>query len=243
MLRTPRPLDSVKRMSDTNDFSLVSFDKDRERAFDELAQKSVLVTGWTATSKPLFFQVQRVDQMTVSLTIIDGDGLSARDGDAGEFLFSIDEGQYHWRTEIHRATAEGWSLSKGGELFRLQRRSNFRTTVPKGYKASLLLKAFKTHTITPTPLELVDVSAGGVRVRWPSAGLSQPSQGDSLSGIVGTPGGRQIEVFGIVKSVLTDVDSNTTQIGVEFQNLSGRDEQALLHLCLQIRRHSAPALR
>ncbi len=230
-------------MADSNDFALVSFDKDRDRAFDELAQKSVLVTGWTSTSKPLFFQVQRVDEQTVSLTIIDGDGLSAKDGDSAEFLFSIDDGQYHWRTDIHRATVDGWSLVKAGELYRLQRRSNFRTSVPKGYKASLLLKSFKTHTITPTPLELIDVSAGGVRVKWPASGLSAPSQGDSLAGLLGTPGGRQVEVFGIVKSVLTDVDSGPVQIGVEFQNLSGRDEQSLLHLCLQIRRSTAPVIR
>jgi c-di-GMP-binding flagellar brake protein YcgR len=229
-------------MSDTNDFALVSFEKDRERAFEELSHKAVLVTGWTATSKPLFFHVQRVEPMTVTLTIIDGDSLSARDGEPVEILFSIDEGQYHWRTQLQHVTAQGWSVVRGGELFRLQRRSNFRTSVPKGYKATLLLKSFKTHTISATALELVDVSAGGARVRWPAAGLSAPSQGDSLSGVLSTPGGRQIEVFGLVKSVLSEGDKAAAQIGVEFQNLSGRDEQALLHLCLQIRRVTAPII-
>ena len=241
-LRTRPLLDSVERMPDTNDFSLVSFEKDRERAFEELSHKAVLVTGWKATSKPLFFHVQRVDQATVSLTVVDGDTRSAKAGDAVEILFSIDEGQYHWRTELHHVTADGWSLAKSGELFRLQRRSNFRTSVPKGYKASFLLKSFKTHSISATPLELVDVSAGGARVGWSTAGLSAPSKGDSISGVLSTPGGRQIEVFGIVKSVLADGDHPAAQIGVEFQNLSGRDEQALLHLCLQIRRVSAPVL-
>lgn len=230
-------------MSDTNDFVLVSFDKDRERAFEELAQKSVLVTGWTATSKPLFFQVQKVDVMTVNLTIVDGDGLSGKEGDSAELLFSLDDGQYHWRTKIHRAEAGMWSLAKGGELSRLQRRNNFRTSVPKGYKAILLLKSFKTHTVSPTELQLVDVSAGGARIKWPSGGLSQPAQGDSLAGLVSAPGGRQIEVFAIVKSVLTDIDTGAVQLGVEFQNLSGRDEQALLHLCLQVRRATAPVVR
>jgi len=230
-------------MSDSNDFVIVSFDKDRERAFDELAQKSVLVTGWTSTSKPLFFHVQKVDEMTVNLTIVDGDGLSGHQGDDVELLFSLDDGQYHWRTKIQHADAGTWSLVKGGELSRLQRRNNFRTSVPKGYKAILLLKSFKTHTVSPTEIQLVDVSAGGVRLQWPAGGLSQPAQGDSLAGVVSAPGGRQIEVFGIIKNLLADVDTGALQVGVEFQNLSGRDEQALLHLCLQIRRASAPVVR
>ena len=229
--------------ADTNDFQIVSFDKDRERAFEELAVKSVLVTGWTATSRPLFFQVQRIDVMSVNLTVVDGDGLSGQANEPAEILFSLDDGQYHWATTILKTTPELWSLAKGGNLSRLQRRNNFRTSVPKGYKAVLLLKALKTHTITQTELQLIDVSAGGARVQWPAAGLALPAQGDSLSGIFATPGGRQIEVFGIVKSVLTDVDTGVVQAGLEFQNLSGRDEQALLHLCLQIRRSQTPVLK
>lgn len=244
VLRSPPPLDSVKPMADTlNDFALVSFDKDRERAFEDLAQTSALVTGWTSTSKPLFFHVQGVGDAAVTLTIVDGDALSAQDGEAAEFLFSLGDGQYHWRTTIQRVTPDGWSLAKGGELYRLQRRSNFRTSVPKGDKTGFLLKSFKTHTISPTALVLVDLSAGGARLRWPTEGLSAPAQGDSLSGVLGVPGGRQIEVFGVVKNVLTDIDTGALQIGVEFQNLSGRDEQTLLHLCLQIRRSTQPTVR
>jgi c-di-GMP-binding flagellar brake protein YcgR len=249
-LRRCLPLDSVigmtppneNSLNSANDFTPVSFDKDRELAFEGLANKAVLVTGWVASSRPLFFHVQRVDVMTVNLTIVDGDGLSAATGDSVELLFSLDDGQYHWRTKIHIASAHEWSLAKGGELSRLQRRNNFRTNVPKGYKANLVMKSFKTHTISRTELQLVDVSAGGARVRWP-AGLSMPAQGDSLAGVLSEAGGRQIEVFGIIKSVLTDVDTGATQAGLEFQNLSGRDEQALLHLCLQIRRTQAPVLK
>lgn len=234
---------SVTSASDINDFQLVNFDKDREVAFAELGQKSVLITGWTQNSRPLFFQVQRIDASTVSLTVVDGDGLAGKANDEAELLFSLDDGQYHWRTKIIEASSGAWSLEKGGELARLQRRNNFRTSVPKGYKAVLLLKAFKTHTISQTELQLIDVSAGGARIQWPAAGLSSLAQGDSLSGIIATPGGRQIEIFGIAKSILTDVDTGVIQAGLEFQNLSGRDEQSLLHLCLQIRRSQSPVLK
>lgn len=230
-------------MVDINDFQPVSFDKDRERAFAELGVKSVLVTGWTPSARPIFFHVSKVDSMMVTLTVVDGDGLSAKPGDTAELLFSLDDGQYHWRTKIDNATSSSWQLARGGDLSRMQRRNNFRTPVPKGYKASLLLKSFKTHTISQTEVQLIDVSAGGIRIAWPAAGLAQPRQGDSLSGLLATAGGRQIEVFGIVKNVLTDVDTGAIQAGIEFQNLSGRDEQTLLHLCLQIRRAQAPLLK
>lgn len=228
---------------DTNDFQIVSFEKDREKAFNDLLLKPVLVTGWQGDARPLFFIGQGLDTTGIRLSIVEGDGLSGRAGDTGEFLFSLDEGQYNWKTKILECAVDRWTVEQGGELWRLQRRNNFRTSVPKGYKASLVLRALKTHSITPTQMSLADVSAGGARVVWPKAGLSQPSVGDSLSGSIAVPGGRVIEIFGIVKSVLTDVDTGQLQAGLEFQNVSGRDEQTLLHLCLQIRRYQTAVLR
>lgn len=225
-----------------NEFKPVNFDQERERAFTELAHRSVLVTAWTPTSKPLFFHVASVSDSQVRLTLVDGDGLSGHAGDSCEVLFSLDDGQYYWATTLEAASAQEWTLAMSGQLSRMQRRNNFRTQIPKGQKALLLLRSFKTHSVQPTDVSLIDVSAGGARLAWP-AGLSQVTQGDTLSGVITAPGGRQVEVFGLVKSVLTDIDTKAVQVGIEFQNLSGRDEQALLHLCLQIRRAQTPALR
>ncbi len=226
--------------TDANDFMPVNFEKDRERAFADLVLQPVLVTAWTTSSKPIFFQAQGSNETGFLLALVEGDAMAGRADDDVEVLFSLDDGQYYWKTKIVTAWVDRWTLQKGGELSRLQRRNNFRTTLPAGYKANLLLKALKTRTLTPTPLALVDVSAGGVRLRWPNAGLAQPAEGDSLSGVLTTPGGRQIDVFGIIKSVTTDASNGEVQVGVEFQNVSGRDEQALLHLCLQIRREFTP---
>ena len=224
---------------DTNDFQPVNFEKDRERAFQDLASASVIVTAWTTNGRPLFFHAQGFSDTGFTMTVVEGDGQSGRAGDDVEVLFSLDDGQYHWKTKIVKAWVDRWTLEPSGELSRLQRRSNFRTSLPRHYKAALQLRTFKTRSISPTDLKLVDVSAGGVRVAWAKA-LTPPSEGDSLSGLLAAPGGRQIEIFGIIKSVRTDSETGELFAGVEFQNVSGRDEQSLLHLCLQIRREIVP---
>ena len=229
-------------MSDSNDFQPVTFAKDRERVFQELGQKPVLVTAWTSGGRPLFFHVHSVEQNRVSLTVVEGDGADGSKGEIVEVLFSLDDGQYHLRSQIIEASRELWSVSSEGDLSRLQRRNNFRTTVPKGSKTVFRLTGMKTQTIQRTDLTLIDISAGGARVRWPSGGLIPPTEGDALSAQINTPG-REIEVFGIVKSIRIDADSGETDVGVEFHNLSGRDEQALLQLCLQIRRQTAYVVR
>lgn len=228
---------------DGNDFQIVSFEKDRDKAFEDLLLKPVLVTGWQDSSRPIFFLAQGLDTTGLRLSIVDGDGLLGKAGESAEFLFSLDEGQYNWKTKILECVSDRWTVERGGELSRLQRRNNFRMAVPKGYKASLVLKTLKTLTITPTDLPLVDISASGARVQWPKAGLSPAAVGDSLSGSIALPGGRVVEIFGIVRSVLNDAETGQVQAGLEFQNVSGRDEQTLLHLCLQIRRYQPTVLR
>ncbi len=223
--------------ANTNDFALVSFEKDRERAFENLLLQPVLVTAWTTTSKPVFFQAVSSDHSGVQLKLVEGDPMSALAGDEIEILFSLDDGQFHWKTKLIQPWPDRWTVALGGELFRLQRRDNFRTSVPRGYrKAHFILKALKNLPLTPTEMMLVDVSAGGVRVKWPAAGLTKPLVGETLSGVLTTPGGRQIDIFGIVKSVQADLETPNVNVGIEFQNVSGRDEQVLLQLCLQIRR-------
>lgn len=229
-------------MSDSNDFQPVTFEKERERVFQDLVLKPVLVTAWTPGLRPLFFHVHGVDSAGLHLTVVDGDGAEGSQGDIVELLFSMDDGQYHLRTELKAALHDRWTVGMDGELSRLQRRSNFRTMVPRGFQALLKVTGIKTRQIQKTDMALIDISAGGARVRWPKSGLVLPHEGDALSAEVRTPG-REIEVFGIVKNIRLDADTGDMDVGLEFHNISGRDEQALLQLCLQIRRHTSYGTR
>lgn len=229
-------------MIDSNDFQPVTFEKDRERVYQELAIKPVLVTAWTPGGRPLFFHVHGINQDGLQLTVVGGDGADGSQGDIVELLFSLDDGQYHLRSTLKSALRETWTVATDGDLSRLQRRSNFRTVVPPGFSAILKLTGIKTRQIQKTELPLIDISAGGARVRWPKAGLMLPSEGDAISAEIRTPG-REIEVFGLVKNIRLDADSGDMDVGIEFHNISGRDEQALLQLCLQIRRHQSYGAR
>ncbi|MEK7354994.1 MAG: PilZ domain-containing protein, partial [Bdellovibrionota bacterium] len=75
---------------------------------------------------------------------------------------------------------------------------------------------------------------------WPATGVPPLRENEALSGVVATPG-RSVEIFGKVKTFLPD--EKGARVGVEFHNVSGKDEQSLLFLCLQLRRASEPVNR
>lgn len=222
---------------DSNDFSPVTFAKDRERTIADLGARPLPVTAWIKNAKPLAFQALGINDAGLLLKIVDGDGQTGKAGDAVEVLFSVEDGQYHWTTKIVQAWVDRWLLDKGGELSRLQRRNNFRVSVPPSFKASFQLKSVNAQSpaAAVAALAVVDMSAGGARVVWPKT-LALAAVGDMLTGTLMLPDALQIDVSGSIKNLRTDVVTGAVHAGVEFQKLSGRDEQALLHLCLQIRR-------
>ena len=224
---------------DALEFEPVTFDKERDRVFSDLAARPVLVSAWVKGEPPVSCHVTEVRTKEVALQIVTGDGRGARVGAAVELLFSLDHGQFHLATTLTKVNGDRWEVSRAGTLGKLQRRNNFRATVPHGARVAFKLASIGTQP-AKADVQMVDLSVGGMRLQWPVSGLPALKEGDALSGVVSTPG-RSVEVFGKVKTVLPD--DRGARIGVEFQNVSGKDEQSLLFLCLQIRRSSEPVNR
>lgn len=224
---------------DSLEFQTVTFDKERDRVFAELAKRPVLVSAWIANEPPVSCHVIEVRSKEIALQLVAGDGRGARVDAQVELLFSLEDGQYHLASTLTKVNDDRWEISRAGRLGKLQRRNNFRATVPHGARI-----AFKLASVGTTPLKMdisiVDLSAGGMRLQWPATGVPPLQEGEALSGLVSTPG-RSVEVFGKVKTF--QPDSRGARVGVEFQNVSGKDEQSLLFLCLQLRRASEPVNR
>lgn len=224
---------------DSLEFLPVTFDKERDRVFGDLASRPVLVSAWVTNEPPVTCHVTEVRSKEIALQIVNGDSRGARVDARVELLFSLDDGQFHLASTLTKVNGDRWEVSRAGTLGKLQRRNNFRATVPHGARIVFKLASVGTQSFK-ADFQIVDLSAGGMRLQWPAGGAIPLKENDAISGTVSTPG-RSVEVFGKVKTLIQD--DRGARVGVEFQNVSGKDEQSLLFLCLQLRRASEPINR
>lgn len=241
-----------------SDFRQVTFDKELARVLEQLGSKSVTLSGVTDDQNQFIFNVLLVsgDKLTVDAIAPVSRGLVV--GEAVDIAFGLDDGQYLVKTKVESVDANGHPvLPLGKAVYRLQRRNNFRVRIPERSGVSFKLLSHGTRAFTRLNLKPLDLSAGGIRVRWQGHGTDQPDRpkvGDQIGCLLGLPGGKQLELFGTIR-VVYKIDRDDVaaaddgsrsgdgggdlEAGIEFQNLSVRDEQTLLFACLQLQRISA----
>lgn len=217
-----------------DDLQRITSNSEVERISSALASKAIPLAGYTADQQQFQFNVQSVEngqvQVTASAPVIRG----LRSGEAIEICFGLNDGYYLLKTKITQAAFDEASFLLGDEIYRVQRRANFRTPVPSDFDVVFKLTSLRQVTqARDQKLKLLDMSASGVKLIWPWQGSVKPSEGDHISGLLILPGGRQLELFGLIRSVMIP-DAGTFHVGVEFQNLGLRDEQVLLHTCVLI---------
>jgi c-di-GMP-binding flagellar brake protein YcgR len=225
---------------DNAEFRPVTFKKEIDNILIELASKAVSLAGLSEDQHQFQFKIRHVADDVVYVEAIAPVGRALKPNEPLQILFGLPDGLYLVKTRVAEANLDQVSFQFGPEVFRLQRRNNFRTILPTSYKISYRLTGLKNQSVKAgSELALVDLSAGGMRVTWSAPELVGPAEGDAVAGILILPTGRQLELFGTVKTIIQG--SNTsTQIGIEFQNLSVRDEQTLLFVCMQVRREQQP---
>lgn len=224
-------------MGDMDDFQPVTFQKELDKVISDLRMKPIPVAGLTDDLVEVQLKVKSLQTKTIELEITDVTKRALKAGEILQLLFGLPDGQFLIRATI--ASVAGGSFSASfDQIFKLQRRNNFRAKVPPTSTIVLRMTSFKSSTAHRSALAVMDLSAGGVRVKWPATGLPVPAANDQLAGTLSLPQGREVEVFGTIKNVAT-VDGGF-QVGVGFQNMSVRDEQALLFLCMQLQKAQSP---
>lgn len=224
--------------NDNDQFRPVTFEKDLERILNELSTKALVLSGFTSDDQQVLLAVRRVDGKMVTLEAAAPVKRPFKDGETLDILFGLADGQYLLRTKIERVDHGHPVVAYGPELYRLQRRNNFRASVPHDAKMRFDLSKHNTTTVTGVQLIVMDISAGGARLHWYAPNLAAPKMGDQVAGLLVTPGQKQLELFGSVQMV--KVSDGETQVGVAFQSLSLKDEQTLLFICMQMQRRQAP---
>ncbi|MEK7356434.1 MAG: hypothetical protein AAB250_08290, partial [Bdellovibrionota bacterium] len=146
-------------MSDAFEFQPVTFDKERDRVFGDLAKHPILVSAWVPGEPPVTCHVTEVRSKEIALQLVTGDGRGARVGGPIELLFSLDDGQFHHVTELTKVNGDRWEISRSGQLGKLQRRNNFRATVPHGARIAFKLASIGTNSVK-MDVPIIDLSAG-----------------------------------------------------------------------------------
>jgi c-di-GMP-binding flagellar brake protein YcgR len=222
------------------EFKPVTFKKELENILRELETKTAVLAGLTEDQIQFQFQVRHLTDDTIYVEAQAPVGRTLKVNEPLQILFGLPDGLYLVKTRVVQVNKDQVAFCLGTDVHRLQRRNNFRTNIPPSYKVNFQFTGFKNQTVsTAIVIQPKDMSAGGMRVEWPIKGLNLPVAGDHLAGILLLPTGRKLELFGLVKTIKAEANG-TTQAGIEFMNLSVRDEQTLLFVCMQIHRDQQP---
>lgn len=154
-----------------------------------------------------------------------------------EVVFSLVDGQYAIRDVVQDTSMTTFTVSAGRHLLRLQRRKDFRVSVrTDGLSFERLEKP-------PTSFQILDLSAGGLRLLWlPTAG-PLPAMGTVLKGKLhlGTEGEKKvIDVeMKLVKDHGLDAPlkpDGGQALSFQFQGLGQAEARTVLFTCLFIHR-------
>jgi hypothetical protein len=159
-----------------------------------------------------------------------------------EIVISLVDGQYAIRDVVAEVSMTTFTLNAGRSLLKLQRRSDFRV----GVRTDDFRFNTKINGVDASLL-LLDLSAGGMRVLWPSV-FGQAKSGAILSGrlVLSPPAGRgsDSEKSADVSAVIVRDHGVENQarpqdghaVSFQFQNLAQEDGRTILFSCLFVHR-------
>lgn len=151
--------------------------------------------------------------------------------------FSIGQEKYFLKTTFHKQGHDFYYLNIDNILYRLQRRSSFRVSIPIGYGARVTIEDVN-GTAANIKLPLADLSAGGFAFETTSHMDIKLSKSDKIKGFI-TVGGKFGKPFeGIVRHIASygSKGSGLTRLGVEFDNMSQLDKEAFMKVTMELHR-------
>lgn len=228
-------------MAENHDLQQITFDKDRERVWTELNEivsqgREQIVTAITKDHHAYQFHLRALSSQHLGLQSAAPSNRELKVNEEIQLAIGLDDGQYFLRSyvESHELGLIRVPFRKETELLLLQRRSSLRANLSPESRIAFEVSSSGSKPQNPLlPLRPINLSAGGMRIQWPLLELGEPKMGQQVGGFMMIQS-RRIEVFGYIQTIFPD--GHAVQVGIAFQNLSVRDEQALLFLCLELRR-------
>ncbi len=222
-----------------SEFRLVTFAKERAQVLADLSTHPTTVFGLTDDNTQFQFLVRRVKDELIIAVHRNKPVREVKKDEKIALVFGLGDGQFYFKTQVSFLGAGEIYFPLGEELFRLQRRNNFRAQVSGSKPVTFQLRSLKTEMVNQT-MKAADISAGGIRLLWPAKEAQKLQPEDQVSGLLNLPNGLKVEVFGTVKHIWSKLTDDFALVGIQFHNLSSRDEQTLLFVCMAMHRDSIP---
>ncbi|HRK07028.1 MAG TPA: hypothetical protein PLZ57_04610 [Pseudobdellovibrionaceae bacterium] len=168
-----------------------------------------------------------------------------------ELIFSISTGQYAIRDIIADSSLTTITVNAAKSLLRQQRRRDFRVPIRHGVVQCFLQRVHAVRVAPELPLNLLDLSAGGMKLMWPLEGLPEIKPGAEIAGRLKLSPGREVDFTAKLVALFpateatpaTQADSQTQSVaqsgtpgGFEFDGLKQDEARAILFTCLQLHR-------
>lgn len=230
---------------DPDQFQAITSDRERERVLSELSLSGVQVTLQSDDHKSFSFRtIELRSSKYLVLKPISTMPKRLVSSEPVEILFGLSDGQYLIRALVQTSEVASTVISLSNDIHRLQRRNNFRIAVPSDGSAVFVATSIGGVSF-PTPVEfsITDLSAGGMRLLWQAKVGMQPLLGTMLSGTLKTGSGLEIQTKAVVRNLFSTSSKSQIPVGLEFQGLSGQQQQDLLFACLQIFRTAIASRR
>lgn len=158
-----------------------------------------------------------------------------------EIVFALIDGQYAIRDKIRDLTPTTFTVDASAGLLRLQRRKDFRVAVARG--AMRFQLSGSGRSASSISLELIDLSAGGLRLRWPQVAGPIPSVGEKLCGDLFLKSGEADPAISVTLIFIKDqgVDAPLKPelghaLSFKFESLSQDDARMVLFACVGVYR-------
>lgn len=212
---------------DDSDFEKIDREKDREKYWDEVVEnKTNLLTQLSNGNTVLLTPVERkLAQLFVSAS-----GLPDKDPKV-LVSFSALKDRLFISTQLSRTPDGKHFIDIFGDLFRLQRRENFRIIIPDNAPIGVFINQLGDKNVK-IKAKVVDLSLGGAFIELPNQDHVILS-GDWIAGIISTEKEVGIQFKGTVKHVRELNSHKKVRVGVFFDKLVGNGLNELNKLVMK----------
>ncbi len=211
----------------------VTLEKDRQRIFEAMASKPLVISALAADRAQFSFELDRVDRGRLFLLLKSPVARLPAAGEQLTIAFGLAEGQYFARGAIEPATGELFVLPIAESLYRMQRRDNFRAPVPESMSIAFTVPDLGGRKVV---FSLADLSGGGLGLLAAKGTVPELKPGDALRGTLLAAGHEPIEIEAVIRHVWPPDHQGVVKVGVQCRNLGAERENRLVAIALQIHR-------
>lgn len=225
------------------EFQRLASAQELENFLSSLETQAAEISVFAADGQPISMRLVRINGRHIIAENADAPTLALRAGENVQILVGLTEGLFSIKTKVAAVNGRSFTFDLGNDVYRLQRRNDFRTNIPPETKIEARITHLRGSRLSnPPTLQTLDLSAGGMSVLWKDFRKYKPAVGDLLEGVLTLSDGKQIEFKSKIISV-SERDETAASLGLEFQNLSIQERQRILFTCVQIRRSQSPVVR